>query len=476
MTLCFLWPPKSILLLLPLLLLLLYFFRQNKKAVVFFQSKAKKEQFDMILIGGTAFIPRFLFWTIMRDSIQQVKDVHTIILDSAITGEYTSTLTGFENYPDKLFYFRMFPHKLCYPAFLHYIGLRNQDSILLFQIFCATITTILIYKIGARLISRAGGIICGQIYALWPAQIVYLVFISEENIAILLSLSLILILLDLDEQIHSLNLSALCHAILAGIISGICVYFKDWCLIILISFFVTCILHIQQQTYRQKKMLFFCGLTILLFRSIFKGLIVWKLESLLHATVNMNNFVCYLYVSLHPWNSGGFNPARYKEYFDFVTTNNYDFSVANLQALKATITGVLSSWKRLPWLLTYKLQEGYHDDSHMINNAMLSSPNISNSLFHSFYFLIGKLDFVYWVVLVISVVYTAICNLKELNRHIFWMILTAFGGLLLILLIECEGRYKFCIQPVWLVLSVYGIQHYLLRMNKCQQTKNEIPT
>lgn len=465
MTLCFLWPPESIFLFaLPFLILFLFYLRHSKILLEILSSKAENERYNIILIGSAAFLPRFLYWIIMRDSIRQIGEVHTIILDSAITGNYTSVLTDFENYPDKLFYFRMFPHKLCYPAFLHSMGLRSQDSILLFQILCATITTIFIYKVATRLLSRGGGTLCGLIYALWPAQIVYFVFISEENISILLSFVLILTVLHMEDKIIYLRSAALCYAAMAGITAGICVYFKDWCLIILIAFFTTSILHIHQYTWQQKGTLLFCSIIILLFRGMIKSLIVWKLENLLHATVNVNNFACYLYVSLHPWNSGGYNPARYKEYFDFVTASNYNFSVANLHALKATIMGLLGSWKRIPWLLVYKLQQGYHDDSHMLHNARLSSPDIKGNLFHLFYSILSKWDLIYWMTLVTGAGYAAIHSFFELNRQIFWMILTAVGGLLLILLIECEGRYKFCIQPVWLILAVYGLKSFLLRM------------
>lgn len=187
MTVCFVWIPERIVFLCPLILLIgCLIYSQGMKKISLFQMKGHLPH--MVVLGGCAFIPRFVYWLSMRKDLQQIGEVNTIILDSAITGDYTGILLGFDNYPDKVFYFRMFPHKLCYPAFLHAIGLRDQDSIIVFQIICAVVVTILIYEIGRCLISGRGGIIAGLLYALWPAQIVYLVFISEENVAIVLSL------------------------------------------------------------------------------------------------------------------------------------------------------------------------------------------------------------------------------------------------------------------------------------------------
>ncbi len=112
MTACFIWIPEKSILLCPLLFI----------GLVLGLSRSKRDGhfivvggYGDVLIGICTFIPRFLYWMAMRGTLRQIGEVDRIILDSAVTGRYTDILSGFENYPDKTFYFRMFPHKLCYP-------------------------------------------------------------------------------------------------------------------------------------------------------------------------------------------------------------------------------------------------------------------------------------------------------------------------------------------------------------------------
>lgn len=478
MTACFIWvPEKSILwclLLFSGVVLYLSIFDQNRHFI-------DAERCSAVLIGICAFIPRFLYWMVMRGMLRQVIDIDAIILDSAVTGSYTDILYGFENYPDKTFYFRMFPHKLCYPALLHAMGLRSQDHIILFQIFCAIIVSILTYEIGRCLVSVKVGSIAGLLYALWPAQIVYLVFISEENVSIVCLLSLMLIIIKAKEKIERKEndkrsrILAVGYFAIAGIISGIGACFKDWCLIILIATFLVMILSPSAHG-RDKKLLVFYSAVILFFRWAVKAMIICRLEQLLQATVNADNLACYLYVSLHPWNAGGYNAARYKEYFDLVVAEGFDFDASNLTALKLTIKNVLGSMKRIPWLLSYKLQQGYHDDLHMISNAMGSVGDISRRERYSpFFDELRSVDYAYWMMIVIGGMYTAIAVLKEKDRKALWLIMILVGGLLLILLIECEGRYKYCIQPVWSLCSAWGMDKLSRKVGKWRKGQTGRP-
>ena len=460
MTACFIWIPEKSILLCPLLFI----------GLVLGLSRSKRDGhfivvggYGDVLIGICTFIPRFLYWMAMRGTLRQIGEVDRIILDSAVTGRYTDILSGFENYPDKTFYFRMFPHKLCYPALLHAIGLRDQDRIILFQIFCAVIAAISICEIGRCLVSDRVGYIAGLLYALWPAQIVYLVFISEENVSIICLLSLMLLIIKAKEKIDKggddkrSRVLITGYSVAAGIISGIGACFKDWCMIILIASFLV-MLSGPSDRWTDKRRLVFYGIVTLFFRWAVKALIVCRLEHLLQATVNADNLACYLYVSLHPWNAGGYNAARYKEYFDLVTAKGFDFDAANLAAVKLTIKNVIGSVKRIPWLLGYKLQGGYHDDLHMISNAMGSIGDMSKRERCSLFFdRLRSVDYVYWTTIVIGGIYAAIAVLKEMDTKALWLITILTGGLLLILLIECEGRYKYCIQPVWLLCSVWGM-------------------
>lgn len=106
MTACFIWiPEKSILLCFLLFSVLVFGLSGFKQDGYFIAMK----RYGDVLIGICTFIPRFLYWMAMRGTLRQIGEVDRIILDSAVTGRYTDILSGFENYPDKTFYFRMFP-------------------------------------------------------------------------------------------------------------------------------------------------------------------------------------------------------------------------------------------------------------------------------------------------------------------------------------------------------------------------------
>lgn len=292
-----------------------------------------------------------------------------------------------------------------------------------------------------------------------------------------LSLLLILVIIKAKEMVIEKGKKEptfiIRYAVMAGIISGICVYFKDWCLIILIASLLILILS-PMGGLVDKKMLVFCGIVILSLRWGIKTMIAWKLQDLLQSTINENNLACYLYVSLHPWNAGGYNPARYKEYFDLVIAEEFNFDKANLTALKITVKNLIGSIKRLPWLLAYKLQQGYHDDFHMINNAIGSVFDMKKREQYSMFFdQLKKVDQVYWMTIVIGGIYAAASELKEKNIRILWLILILIGGMVVILLIECEGRYKYCIQPVWLLCSVWGMDRLAEKVKKWTQSSNE---
>ena len=76
------------------------------------------------------------------------------------------------------------------------------------------------------------------------------------------------------------------------------------------------------------------------------------------------------------------------------------------------------------------------------------------------------MDYVYWTTIVIGGIYAAIAVLQERDRKALWLITILVGGLSLILLIESEGRYKYCIQPVWLVCSVWGMDELSGKVEK----------
>lgn len=77
---------------------------------------------DYIIVFLLAFVTRMSFCLYMNSHESQCNDF-AIVLQEAISGQFT----------DQLEYYRQYAHKIYYPLFLHTLGLQSQLTIFVFQ-------------------------------------------------------------------------------------------------------------------------------------------------------------------------------------------------------------------------------------------------------------------------------------------------------------------------------------------------------
>ena len=232
----------------------------------------------------STFLSRTAYYLAVKEDIGQVSDF-AVILERAADG----------NYQEGLFYYRMFPHKLIYPMLLRLLNLDNQTEILFFQFICVSLVAVLVFFIGNEIKDIKFGIMAAVLYVAWPVQIVYATVINEEHIAALLTVICIFLLTLCGNYFKGkmclpkkkiVELIAL--SLLIGCLAGLCVFFKDWCLVVLLAALILGFLVIifPKADRKKKLMLVMCFGVIICSRSITKMVIKTVAEHTLRATVN----------------------------------------------------------------------------------------------------------------------------------------------------------------------------------------------
>lgn len=413
-----------------------------------------------------AFLIRLAYFILMKNRIAQISDFK-VILTYAESGKYASNM----------FYYRMFPHKLLYPFFLHSIGLRDQTKILIFQFICVSLIAVIIFYIGNEIKGKKLGLIASLLYAIWPAHVVYSTVITEEHIAAFLTILCAFLIVRLykylkgDNHIdRSLIKKIMIISLGIGTASGICVFFKDWCIIVLIATMIIGSFILKEVGWKRGTLILLCFFVIVFSRYASKQTIKMHSEHLLGGTVNTQNIPCYLYVGLNPYSSGAWNRELYNEYFQFVKETEYDYNAANkiaLQKLKKQI--IEAPRENMLKLLFYKARIGYGDDAAMTFCARIAMDEEDQKETEFLFQIIDKIDYIYYLMIVVFVVISVLFLMRFNNRYIFWLLLIITGGVLLNLLIECQGRYKYSIQTIWCIMAAYGMDQIYNRVCKINE-------
>lgn len=216
-----------------------------------------------------------------------------------------------------------------------------------------------------------------------------------------------------------------------------------------------------------------CFILLLSFRNISKQTTLNNIESLLGIKVNDNTIPCYMYVSLHPNNAGGWNLDRYDEYFVLVSKNNYNYAAANKIALTELEDMITDSPDYLITLIPLKLYTAYHDNIHMFDCAYIAMTEEDQITYRNFFDILHTIDYFYYVIIIFLVFISFILNLKIKSPKIFCLNLIIIGGLMLVVFIESQSRYKYSIQPFWCILAGFSLEFVYTTL---EQTKGRIKT
>lgn len=408
-----------------------------------------------ILLFLSCFIIRYLYCHFMDGYINQIYDFG-LVLEKAKTGTFT----------EYLLYYRMFLHKFFYPFLLHILHITSQPKILLFQCICVSFIAVVLFYIGKEIASERLGMIQAILFIMWPAQVVYTQVITEEHIAALLLTIIIFLVICIVKKLERVDtirdhrdnvVKVLAIAFFTGIICGICAFFKDWALVGLVAI-VICSLYLFLGYDNHKRILLVgCVICILIGRmGIEKGFIFFAENRLGGVRCNNGNAV-YLYVTLDPDATGGYDLDRYIEYFNIAEENDYDFKKTDKVAMGILKEKIRKGYEKVPQLLLHKGREAYMSDEHMFDIALKHEVNDSFQLIFSWLLPVVKyIGMIYYMGIVILLLLSSLIP----NRYNFLILLCILGGVLVNLLIECQGRYKYSIEPIWCIPAAYALIYW----------------
>lgn len=160
-----------------------------------------------------------------------------------------------------------------------------------------------------------------------------------------------------------------------------------------------------------------------------------------------------MYESLNPESNGEYNAALNAEYMQLLEQNNYDFELTRKQAIEILKNRIISNESKMVKLISHKAYVSYGNDSVLIwwvtremdPETYEETKNLIN--------MISYIDEIFWMTMIIGI----LIALFTKNKYTYFVMLCIYGGMLVSLIIESQGRYKYSIQPLWTLPTAYVI-------------------
>lgn len=240
-------------------------------------------------------------------------------------------------------------------------------------------------------------------------------------------------------------------------------------MIILVAI-ILCSLYLLMVYKKQQRIILLTGIIlIVLVRSLVQTGGAMLAEKKLGIEANNQIIASQMYMSLDPNGSGLWDSEKLGEYQQIVKKHDYDFAAANREAMQEIVQRIRENLDKMPAFLLYKGTHAYGDDEELLTWPL---DNSMNPDYHQYFIAniylwksISKLFYAFFVLcLCISAV-----TLR--NRYIFFIELISVGAILSGLLIECQGRYKYSIEPLWCLLVANAI-YVLMHIKSRKQTRS----
>lgn len=412
-----------------------------------------------------SFITRYSYCCIFGPITQQTSDF-AVTLWEAECGSFV----------DMVGYYRFYLHKFFYPFLLHTLGFRTQDAIFFLQCIFTALVPVVIYYIGEKInpTSRIG-CIAAIVYIIWPGQLFYATIVTEEHLAALVTSLIVFLLIVLvqtieqEEQLSVNRKKIFAKFAVVGLLCGASAYLKDWAMIILVAT-ILCSLYLLMVYKKQQRIILLTGIIlIVLVRSLVQTGGAMLAEKKLGIEANNQIIASQMYMSLDPNGSGLWDSEKLGEYQQIVNKHDYDFVAANREAMQEIVQRIRENLDKMPAFLLYKGTHAYGDDDELLtwplNNSM--NPDYHQYFIANIYLWesVSKLFYVFFVLCL------CISAITLRNRYIFFIELISVGAILSGLLIECQGRYKYSIEPLWCLLVANAI-YVLMHIKSRKQTRS----
>lgn len=396
------------------------------------------------IIFLVTFISRLSYCTYVSSHMHQISDFGAT-LEAAARGDFANHKS----------YYPVCLHKFFYTYLLNILHITTQYKVFIFQSFCVSLVSVLIYKIGINIKNEKLGLLAAIVYICWPSNIIYSTIIVEDHMAALLVCIIIYLLFNAYDTITKENAmnSILWKSSLLGILLGSISFFKDWGLVIITASIICSIYLFFTFNKAQKKYLLLCLLLIFVFRFATEKCFIMHADNVLDTKTKNNVIYGQLFAALDPNSDGGNNPELYNEYdrIQQKTSEEYPDTTAS----EVIISRLLDNFSSLPMFFAKKGRNAYEDDVVMINLATKDSLEESfYSKNETFFNIVTFISRIYYMTLVIGIMMSA---LLVRNKKIFFLNLCIIGGIFVSFLVESQSRYKYAIETIWTFPVVYGL-------------------
>ena len=242
-------------------------------------------------------------------------------------------------------------------------------------------------------------------------------------------------------------------ATLIGAVLGLNVFFKNFAPVILVAlsiYILLCFLHKDKIKTATIKFLYL--LIIIISFTFTKSLMFLHVEDLVGESVVRNAAPNYLNVGLNSKGTGHYDKALYDMYYDTYKSTNYDYKKANKIIMTNLKKDIKSNYDNIDDLLFLKAFTIISNDNSKILwvidslNSEKGIQIVNNTLI---------INQIYYIIITIAILMSLFINIKKKNIELFYIYIIIFGALLMLLLVEAQGRYIYAIQPLFYICAAY---------------------
>ena len=435
--------------LLVIFLVTFYFLFLEKRFII-------SDKYKCIFVFLLTFITRLLFVIIANKYIIQVSN-----FEDAFSNAMTLSFDGI--------FYRVFTHWIIFPEIVHYLFLifgNHQLVALIFNTLIVSINASLIYLISNQIFKNTNiSLLSSLIYVLWPSMLLYVAIFTPDHLAsLLLLLSIYLILRFFNNSWKKSFKYKILFATLIGAVLGLSVFFKNFAPVILVSlsiYLLLCFLYKDKIKTTIIKYLYL--IIIIISFSITKSLMFLHVEDLVGNSVVRNVAPCYLNVGLNSKGTGHYDKPLYNMYYETYKETNYNYQKTNKIIMTDLKKDIKSNYKNIDNLLFLKAFTIISNDNAKILwvidslNTEKGVEIINNTLI---------INQIYYIIITIAMLVSLLINVKKKNIELFYIYIIIFGSLLMLLLVEAQGRYIYAIQPLFCICAAYCFLNSIKATNR----------
>lgn len=454
---------KTLLISFLLLLLIVYIIRRCKR--IKHSRIILNDKIILPLIFVCSFIIKLIFVIVFNKDVVQTSDFGTAY--SNILNLKINTL-GYSVFTHWVYYI------LFFSKLVSIFG-SNLNWIPFIHIIIISLSSVLIYLISNEIINnKKYSLFATLLYILWPINNFYIMIFTQEHINILFVLIYTYCFIKL-LKIDTFKLKDIFLVIVLIITLSISSFFKNFSLIFMLAFFFSTVLMVIKN--KNHKNFLICLLILIITFGGYKVIINLMYDNLdnnyfSHKVVR-NVSPCYLNVGLNSFGNGFYNDKLYNDYFNTLTENNYDYKKTNEIINYNLKKDIKKNYGLLPEKFFNKLKILFGNDNGKISYVSESLKNSSLSTFQmSIINFVFWIDNIYYYLIVILMVFALVQIYKEKNINAYFLYIAFFGSIFLILLIETQNRYKYCLEPIMCIIATFGLK-YLLEFYVGRKKKNE---